>query len=94
MPYHGYLYRILTAQGGRASGGARSYLVDGRMIGGFGLVAFPARYGASGIMTFIVDQDGMVYQRNLGEATAQIARKMRSFDPDATWRRVPPGRCW
>lgn len=89
LPYHGYLYRILSAQGSHAGGGARSYLVDGKMTGGFGLVAFPARYGASGIMTFIVDRDGVVYQKNLGEATAAIARKMRSFDPDATWQRVP-----
>ncbi|HUJ86405.1 MAG TPA: DUF2950 domain-containing protein [Burkholderiales bacterium] len=88
-PYHGYFYRILSAQGSHAKGGARSYLVDGKMLGGFGLVAFPARYGASGIMTFIVDQDGAVYQKNLGAATVQLARKMRSFDPDATWRRVP-----
>jgi hypothetical protein len=88
-PYHGYYYRILTSQGQHARGGARDYLVDGRMIGGFGVIAFPARYGASGVMTFIVDQDGVVYQKDLGAATRAIARRVRSFDPDAGWQRVP-----
>jgi len=89
-PYHGYFYRILTAQGKHARGGARSYLVDEKMLGGFGLVAFPARYGDSAIMTFIVNQDGVIYEKDLGSATSVIAKKMRAFDPDPTWRRVAP----
>ena len=88
IPYHGYYYRILTAQGKHAKGGAYGYIVNGKMMGGFGLIAYPARYGASGIMTFVVNQDGAVYQRNLGRASATIARSMRAFDPDSSWRAV------
>ena len=87
-PYHGYLYRILTAQGGDAPGGAYDYVVKGKMIGGFALVAYPARWGASGVMTFIVNHDGVVYQRNLGKATAAIASKMARFDPGANWSKA------
>lgn len=86
QPYHGYYFRILTAQGASAPGGARSYLVDGRMTGGFGLLAFPANYGNSGVMTFIVDQDGIVFQRDLGPATGAVARRITAYDPDANWR--------
>jgi hypothetical protein len=89
-PYHGYFYRILKAQGPHAADGARSYVVGGRMVGGFALVAFPARYGDSGVMTFVVNQDGVVYQKNLGPRTAAIARRMEVFDPDPSWSRVPP----
>ena len=89
-PYHGYFYRVLTSQGKDAPGGAYSYVVDGRMIGGFALVAYPARWGASGVMTFIVNHDGVVYQRNLGKATAARALAMTSFDPDSTWAKVQP----
>jgi hypothetical protein len=85
-PYHGYYYRLLKQQGKDAPGGARSYVVNGHMIGGFALVAFPARYGDSGIMTFIVNQDGVVYEKNLGPNTTATARGMTSFNPDASWK--------
>lgn len=87
-PYHGYYYRMLKRQGKDAPGGAYDYQVDGHMIGGFAVVAFPAKYGASGIMTFIVNQDGIVYQKNLGPDTATIARRMTTFNPDKTWAPV------
>jgi hypothetical protein len=90
QPYHGYYYRVLTAQGAAAPGGAYDYVVDGRMIGGFALVAYPARWGASGVMTFIVNHDGTVYQANLGNRSAQIAVAMTRFDPDAAWSKVQP----
>jgi hypothetical protein len=89
-PYHGYFYRILTGQGSDASGGGYSYVVDGKMIGGFALVAYPARWGASGVMTFIVNHDGAVYQRNLGKGTAALALGMTRFNPDSTWSKVEP----
>jgi len=85
-PYHGYYYRILKKQGKDARGGAYSYVVHGRMIGGFALVAFPAKYGDSGVMTFIVNQDGVVYEKALGPHTATIARAMTTFNPDASWK--------
>lgn len=88
-PYHGYVFRILTSQGGKAAGGARDYIIDGRMIGGFGLVAAPAEYGNSGVMTFIVNHDGDVYQKDLGSDTARIAAQMKSFNPDSSWTKVP-----
>ncbi len=88
-PYHGYFYRILKRQGAHARDGARDYVVDDRMIGGFALAAFPARYGDSGVMTFIVNQDGVVYQKNLGPRTEVIARQITEFDPDSTWSKVP-----
>jgi len=86
-PYHGYLYRILTSQGKDAPGGAYDYIVDRRMIGGFGLVAYPARWGNSGVMTFICNHDGVVYEKNLGRDTQAIASKMTQFNPDSTWVR-------
>jgi hypothetical protein len=89
-PYHGYFYRILTAQGSDAPGGAYDYVVKGRMIGGFALIAYPARWAASGVMTFIVNHDGVVYQKNLGPQTAAIAAKTTRFNPDSTWSRVQP----
>lgn len=85
-PYHGYYYRILRRQGPHAPGGAHDYIVGNHMIGGFALVAFPAQYGASGVMTFIVNQDGVVYQKNLGSDTDKIAREMKEFDPDPSWK--------
>jgi hypothetical protein len=88
MPYHGYFYRILKAQGKNAPGGAYDYVVKGKMIGGFALVAFPAEYGASGIMTFIVNHDGVVYQKDLGKETGKIAKAMTKFDPDKTWKKA------
>ena len=87
-PYHGYYYRILKAQGKNAPGGEYDYVVDGKMIGGFALVAYPAEYGSSGIMTFIVNQGGVVYQSNLGKDTEKIAKAMKKFDPDETWKKV------
>ena len=87
-PYHGYHYKILKAQGKNAPGGEYDYIVNGKMIGGFALVAYPAEYGDSGIMTFIVNQDGVVYQSNLGKDTEKIAIAMKKFDPDETWKKV------
>jgi len=87
-PYHGYLYKILTAQGRNAPGGAYGYIVDGKMIGGFALVAYPARWGASGVMTFVCNHDGIVYEKNLGRETAKIAVDMTTYDPDASWRKA------
>jgi hypothetical protein len=88
IPYYGYYYRILKAQGKSAPGGAYDYVVNGKMIGGFALVAYPAKYGASGIMTFIVNQDGLVYQKDLGKDTEKTARAMKLFNPDGTWKKV------
>jgi DUF2950 family protein len=85
VPYHGYFYRILFAQGPDAAGGAYDFVVKGHMIGGFALVAYPASYGASGIMTFIVNQDGVVHQKDLGPKTAQAANLMKTYNPDSTW---------
>lgn len=85
-PYHGYYYRILTRQGENAPGGAYDYMVKGHMIGGFALVAYPAPYGVSGVMTFLINQDGVVYQKNLGLNTAKMARRMNEFNPDTTWK--------
>jgi hypothetical protein len=86
-PLHGYVYRILTAQGPAAPDGAYDYVVNGHMMAGFALVAFPAQYGASGVMTFIVNHDGVVYEKDLGPKTRQLARAMQKFDPDGTWRK-------
>ena len=88
VPYHGYYYRILTAQGKNAPGGAYSYLVKGKMIGGFALVAYPAEYGNSGVMSFIVNHDGKVFQKDLGKNTAAVASAMKQFNPDSTWSEV------
>jgi hypothetical protein len=86
-PFHGYYFKILKAQGGHADGGAFSYVADGKMVLGFALVAYPAKYGASGIMTFIVNQEGVIYEKDLGEDTASAAAAMTAFDPDDTWRK-------
>lgn len=87
-PFHGYYYRILTSQGTRAPGGAKNYLVQGKMTGGFAFVAYPAEYRSSGVMTFIVSQDGVVYQKDLGSGTAALARRMTQYAPDSTWKKV------
>ncbi len=87
-PFHGYYFRILKAQGANAPGGAYDYVVNGNMILGFGLIAYPAKYGASGIMTFIVNQEGVVYQKNLGRNTARAAKAISRYDPDNTWKKV------
>jgi hypothetical protein len=90
-PYHGYRYRILTRQGPQAPGKARDYVVDGHMTGGYALVAYPAQYGNSGIMTFIVNQNGIVFEKDLGQDTEKIAREMTAYDPDRSWRvALPP----
>jgi len=87
-PFHGYYYRILTSQGRQAPGGAKSYLVRGKMTGGFAFVAYPAEYRSSGVMTFIVNQDGVVYQKDLGARTAVRAKTMTQYAPDAAWKKV------
>ena len=88
IPYHGYFYRVLKRQGGSASGGAYDYVVNGKMIGGFALLAYPAEYGNSGIMTFMVNHDGTVFQKDLGRRTERIASRIESFAPDSTWQKV------
>jgi hypothetical protein len=88
--YHGYYYRMLTSQGEHAASGALDYIVHGRQIGGFAVVAYPARYGNSGIMTFIVNQDGKIYQSDLGPDTEAKAMKMQKFDPGPGWSPVQP----
>ena len=87
-PYHGYFFRILTRQGKDAAGGAQDYVVGGRMIGGFALIATPAEYGNSGVMTFIVNYDGTVFQKDLGPDTGRLAAEMSTFNPDPSWRMV------
>jgi hypothetical protein len=87
-PYYGYYYKILTSQGADAHGGAFDYMVNGKMIGGFALVAFPADYGVSGIMTFAVNHEGVVYQKDLGPDTETIAGKITAYDPDNTWQKA------
>jgi hypothetical protein len=89
--YYGYRYKILTSQGKSAPGGAFDYVVRGRMIGGFAAVAWPAKYGDTGVMTFMVSHDGVVYEKDLGPQTAARASAMTRFDPDATWQKVEPG---
>jgi len=84
-PFYGYYFRILTAQGPHAPQGAKSYIVDGHMTQGFGLIAYPATYGDSGIMTFIVNQTGIIFERNLGPDTTRIAREITQYDPDPSW---------
>lgn len=87
-PYHGYFFKILTKQGSKAPGGAYSYVINDHMVAGFALVAWPADYGSNGIMTFIVNQRGKVYQKNLGEKTAKLAADMTEYNPDDTWTLV------
>ena len=86
-PFHGYVYRALEAQGSNAAGGSYDYVAHDRMIGGFALVAYPAEYGSSGVMTFIVNHKGVVFSKDLGPDTAKIAGEMKVFDPDETWKR-------
>ena len=85
-PFQGYYFKILTEQGKHAPGGKYNYIINGNMIGGFGLVAWPADYGDTGIMTFIVNQQGIVYQKDLGEKTEKIAPKIKAYDPDSSWK--------
>ena len=88
IPYHGYYYKVLTRQGPNAPGGALDYIVRGNMMGGFALVAYPAEYRNSGVMTFLVNHQGMVYEKDLGANTGRLAAGIMAFDPDGTWQRV------
>lgn len=87
-PFYGYYFHMLNRQGSHAQGGAKAYVADGKMSGGFALVAYPAEYGNSGIMTFIINQDGILFQKDLGKSTTETATAMSEFDPDATWSPV------
>jgi hypothetical protein len=87
-PYNGYYFKILTSQGSAAAGGAKQYVVKGMMSGGFALVAWPAQYDVTGVMSFIVNQDGIVHEKDLGAGTDATARKMTAYNPDSSWRRV------
>jgi len=88
-PFHGYLFKILTRQGQHAAGGRYDYVINGNMIAGFAMVAWPAEYGDSGVMTFIVNQQGRVYQKDLKEGTAKIVQKMTAYDPGEGWQVSP-----
>ena len=90
--FHGYFFRMLKGQTDKAPGGAKDYFVDGKMVGGFAFVAYPAEYGNSGVMTFIINQDGVLLQRDLGKTTAEIATAMTEFDPNAGCRLETSGR--
>ncbi len=87
-PFHGYYFRMLTAQGAAAPGGAKSYIVDGKMTGGFAFVAYPAEYRNSGVMTFVVNLNGAIYEKDLGPKTADLVKAMTDINPDKTWRAV------
>jgi hypothetical protein len=87
-PYHGYYFRILKGQGSNAPGGAVDYVVKGKMIGGFALITYPAEYGNSGVMTFMINHAGTVYQKDLGKRTDSIAKRITLFDPDQSWKKM------
>ena len=87
-PYHGYFFRILKAQGARAPGGKFGYVVNGNMIAGFALIAYPDKWGSAGVMTFIVNQQGRVYEKNLGPETGELAAAVTEYDPDPSWKIV------
>jgi len=87
-PFHGYFFHMLTRQGSHAPGGAKDYVVNGKMVGGFAFVAYPAEYGNSGIMTFVINQDGVLLQKDLGKTTTETATAMTEFDPDTSWSQV------
>lgn len=89
-PFQGYYFRVLTAQGDKAPGGAYNYVVKGNMILGFGLIAYPAKYGSSGIMTFIVNQQGIVYQKDLGKRTVRLVSAIKEYNPDEGWTEAEP----
>jgi Protein of unknown function (DUF2950) len=86
VPFHGYFFRILKSQGPHAPGGAQNYIVNGKMTGGFAFVAYPAEYRSSGVMTFIVDESGTIYEKDLGPNTEKVAEAMNAYDPDSTWK--------
>ena len=87
-PFHGYYFKILTRQGNNAPGGKYNYVINGNMVAGFALVAFPSNWGKSGVMTFIVNQQGKVYEKNLGPNTIKTAQQMEEYNPDKTWTPV------
>jgi hypothetical protein len=88
QPFHGYFYRMITKQGGHAAGGAKNYIVNGNMTGGFAILAYPAEYRSSGVMTLMINQDGTVYEKDLGAQTADLAKAITEFNPDDTWKPV------
>ena len=88
--YHGYRFRLLTAQGKNAPGGAYDYRIKNRLVAGFAVVAYPVRYGDTGVMSFMVSHDGKVYEKDLGPNTAAVAKALTRFDPDASWKQVQP----
>ena len=88
VPFHGYYFHKLKGQTEKARGGAKNYVVDGKVTGGFGFVAYPAEYGNSGVMTFMINQDGVLLQKDLGKTTTETATAMSEFDPDTSWRPV------
>jgi hypothetical protein len=88
VPFNGYMFRILTSQGRHAPGGAKNYIVDGKMNAGFAFVAYPVEYRSSGVMTFIVDESGAIYEKDLGPNTTKLAQAMTAYDPDATWQKA------
>jgi NADH:ubiquinone oxidoreductase subunit 2 (subunit N) len=85
VPFHGYFFTMLRGQSNKARTGAKKYLVDGKMVGGFAFVAFPAQYGNSGVMSFMINQEGVLLEKDLGKTTAEIATAMSEFDPGAGW---------
>jgi Protein of unknown function (DUF2950) len=87
-PYHGYLFHILKSQGDAAPGGKMNYIVDGKMTKGFAMIAWPSVYGTSGIMTFIIDKDGKVFQKNLGDGTSEARKTITEYNPDKSWEEV------
>jgi hypothetical protein len=88
VPFNGYYFRILTRQGENAPGGAKNYVIDGRMTGGFAFLAYPVEYRSSGVMTLIIDQDGIVYEKDLGPQTSEIAQLIREYNPDSSWHKA------
>ena len=88
-PFYGYLFRMLTAQGSNARGGAIDYVVNGKMTGGFAFIAYPADYRSSGVMTFLIDHNGIIYEKDLGAPTVDLATAISTFNPDHTWTQVP-----
>src|SRR4029077_16689559 len=91
-PFNGYLFRIVTSQGAHAPGGTKNYIVDGKMSAGFAFLAYPAEYRSSGVMTFIVNQSGVIYEKDLGSNTTKLAEAMTAYDPDSPRRRVQGSR--
>ncbi len=91
VPFHGYMYRVLTAQGKNAPGGGRPYIRDGQMTEGFAFLAYPSSYRSSGVMTFLVNQEGEVLQKDLGPETSRLAQEMKTYNPDSSWKEAGPG---